>query len=59
VGLHLKKEDTHLHRIFNERIPLTVQGALIGKMAQKRPALRFPKAVGWLYPLMGYDGPHP
>jgi hypothetical protein len=53
LGIHLNKEEAHLYRIFNERIPLPDQGAIIGKMAQKIPPERFPEAVGWLYPLMG------
>jgi hypothetical protein len=53
LGIHLDKEDAHLYRIFNERIPLPEQGALIGKMAQKIPPARFPEVVGWLYPLLG------
>jgi hypothetical protein len=53
LGIHLNKEEAHLYRIFNERIPLPDQGALIGKMAQKIPPQRFAEAVGWLYPLLG------
>jgi hemerythrin-like domain-containing protein len=52
---HLYKEDAHLYRIFNERIPLPEQGVIIGKMAQKIPQDRFPEVIGWLYPLIGPD----
>ncbi len=50
---HLDKEEAHLYRIFNERISLPNQGAIIGKMAQKVPLARFAELVGWLYPLLG------
>lgn len=55
LGLHLDKEDAHLYRIFNERIPLQSQGAIIGKMAQKIPQERFPDVVAWFFPLIGDD----
>jgi hypothetical protein len=52
---HLKKEEAHLYRIFNERIPAADQGAIIGKMSQEIPQPRFPEVVTWLYPLIGHD----
>ena len=52
---HLNKEDAHLYRIFNERVPLPDQGAIVGKMAQKVPQERFPELVAWEYPLIGPD----
>lgn len=55
LGIHLNKEEAHLYRIFNERVSLPNQGAMIGKMSQKIPQDRFPEAVGWLYPLLGHD----
>jgi len=55
LGIHLDKEETHLYRIFNERVSLQNQGAIIGKMAQKIPQQRFPEVVGWLYPLIGHN----
>jgi hemerythrin-like domain-containing protein len=55
LGIHLNKEDAHLYRIFNERVSLPNQGAIVGKMAQKVPQERFPELVGWLYPLIGPD----
>jgi hypothetical protein len=55
LGIHLYKEDVHLYRIFDQRVPLPDQGAIMGKMSQKIPPDRFPELVGWLYPLIGPD----
>jgi hypothetical protein len=50
---HLDKEEAHLYRIFNEKISLPDQGAIVGKMSQKVPSERFPEVVKWLFPLIG------
>ena len=50
---HLDKEEAHLYRIFNDRIPLADQGAIIGKISSKIPGERFPEVVSWLFPLIG------
>jgi hypothetical protein len=55
LDLHLKKEDSHLYRLFRERIPMPDQGKLTGEMANYVPQERFPEAVLWMYPLMGND----
>jgi hemerythrin-like domain-containing protein len=55
LSIHLNKEDAHLYRIFNERVPLPDQGAIVGKMAQKVPQERLPELVAWEYPLLGPD----
>ena len=55
LSIHLNKEEAHLYRIFNERVPLPEQGAITGKMSQKIPPERFPEAVAWLFPLIGPD----
>ena len=55
LSIHLNKEEAHLYRIFNERMSLPDQGAIIGGMAQKIPQERFPEVVAWLYPLIGPD----
>jgi hypothetical protein len=55
LRFHLDKEEAHLYRIFNERISLPDQGAIVGKMARKIPQERFAELVGWLYPLIGPD----
>ena len=53
LRIHLNKEDAHLYRIFNERIPLPEQPAIVGKMAQSVPKERFPELIRWLFPLLG------
>ena len=55
LNIHLNKEEAHLYRIFNERIPLPDQGIIIGNMAQDLPRISFPEVVAWLYPLLGTD----
>jgi hypothetical protein len=55
LRLHLDKEEAHLYRIFNERVSLPDQGAIVGKMAQQIPQERFAEVVGWIYPLLGPD----
>jgi hypothetical protein len=52
---HLNKEEAHLYRIFNERIPLPEQAAIISAMSKKVPPSRFPEMVKWLFPLIGID----
>ncbi len=52
---HLDKEDTHLYRIFKERIPMPDQGKAIGIMSGTIPQERFTELVAWLYPLIGND----
>ncbi len=55
LRMHLDKEEAHLYRIFNDRIPLPEHGPIVMKMAQKVPRERFPELVGWLMPLVGPD----
>ena len=55
LSIHLNKEDAHLYRIFNERVSMPNQGAIVGKMSQRIPQERFPEVVAWLYPLIGPD----
>jgi hemerythrin-like domain-containing protein len=55
LAIHLDKEDTHLYRIFRERIPLAEQGKVVGIMASKIPPERFQEVVAWLFPLIGND----
>jgi hemerythrin superfamily protein len=52
---HLDSEEGHLYRIFNERVSMPDQGAIVGKMSQRIPQARFPEVVAWLYPLLGSD----
>ena len=53
LRFHLFKEDTHLYRIFAERIPVPEQAAIAGKLSQKIPPQRFPEVVTWLFTLIG------
>lgn len=55
LRIHLNKEDTHLYRIFRERIPLPEQGKALGIMASTVSQERFPEVVAWLYPSIGHD----
>ncbi len=55
LNMHLNKEDTHLYRIFRERVSLPDQGTAIGIMASKVPQERLPELVTWLFPLVGLD----
>ncbi|MGZ4880142.1 MAG: hemerythrin domain-containing protein [Halobacteriota archaeon] len=55
LNIHLYKEDTHLYRIFKERVPMPEQWNAIGLMAKNVPPERFPEAMGWLFLLIGQD----
>jgi hypothetical protein len=55
LNMHLGKEDTHLYRIFKERVPLPERWNAIGIMSKEIPPERSPEAVAWLFPLMGQD----
>lgn len=55
LNMHLGKEDTHLYRIFEERVPLPDQGRAVGILASFVPRERFPEVVRWLFPLIGHD----
>ncbi len=55
LDMHLYKEDTHLYRIFKERISLTDQWKALGIMSSQVPQERFPEMVGWMFPLIGLD----
>ena len=55
LDIHLDKEDTHLYRIFRERVPLPEQGKAVGIMSRTIPPERFPEVVSWLFPLIGHD----
>jgi hypothetical protein len=55
LKIHLDKEDTHLYRIFRERVPLAEQAKAVGILASQIPQERFPEFVAWMFPLMGND----
>jgi hypothetical protein len=52
---HLNKEDTHLYRIFNDRVAPLEQWTIVQKMSQVAPRERFPEMIHWLFPLIGVD----
>jgi hypothetical protein len=53
--MHLYKEDTHLYRIFRERISVTDQWKALGVIASQVPQERFSEMVMWMFPLIGLD----
>ena len=55
LDIHLDKEDTHLYRIFRERIPMPDQGKAVGIMSGTVPQDRFPEVIAWMFPLIGHD----
>ena len=55
LKMHLAKEDTHLYRIFRERIALPEQRNAMNIMAGAVPRERFPEIVMWMFPLIGND----
>jgi hypothetical protein len=55
LKMHLDKEDTHLYRIFRERVPLAEQARAVSIIASQIPQERFPEFVAWIFPLMGHD----
>ncbi len=55
LNIHLGKEDTHLYRIFTERVALPEQGKAVGIMSSTIPQERFPEVVAWMFPLMRHD----
>jgi hypothetical protein len=55
LKMHLAKEDTHLYRIFRERIPLSEQRNAMNIMAAAVPRKRFPELVEWMFPLIRND----
>ncbi len=55
LDIHLHKEDTHLYRLFRERVPVPEQGKAVGIMAAGIPPERQPDFIAWLFPLIGDD----
>jgi hypothetical protein len=55
LDIHLYKEDTHLYRIFGERVPVPDQGKAVGIMAAEIPQDLQPEFILWMYPLLGDD----
>ena len=55
LDIHLFKEDTHLYRIFGERVTVPDQGKAVGTMAAEIPRELQPAFITWMYPLLGDD----
>jgi len=55
LDLHLTKEDTHLYRIFGERVAAPDQAKAIGVVAAQVPQDRQPELIAWWFPLIGND----
>lgn len=55
LNIHLGKEDTHLYRIFRERISVPDQGKAVSIMSSAVPRERYAEFIAWLYPLIGHD----
>jgi hemerythrin-like domain-containing protein len=53
LDMHLGKEETHLYRIFEERVSLPEQAKAVGILTGSVPQERFPDVVAWLFPLIG------
>jgi len=51
LDIHLLKEDTHLYKIYDERISLPEQATIGANMAQEAPQERYPEFVTWLISL--------
>jgi len=55
LDIHLLKEDSHLYRIYDERISLPDQAAISGNMAREAPQERYGEFVTWLVSLTSLD----
>jgi hypothetical protein len=55
LDIHLFKEDTHLYRIFGERVSVPDQGKAVGIMAAEISPELQPEFITWMYPLLGDD----
>lgn len=55
LDIHLQKEDSHLYRIYNEKVPLPEQAVTIGSMAHEVPQQRYGEFATWLMTSTGFD----
>ncbi len=56
LNMHLDKEDTHLYRIFRERVPMSIQWETHRELSNIAPPERFPEIAVWLFELMDQEG---
>ncbi len=52
LNMHLYKEDTHLYRIFRERVSMPTQWETHRVLVNTAPPERFPEVAVWLFQLM-------
>jgi hypothetical protein len=55
LDIHLDKEDAHVYRLMRERVSIPDQAKAVGVMSSTVPQDRFPEAIAWMFPLLGYD----
>jgi hypothetical protein len=55
LDIHLLKEDSHLYRVYDERISLPDQAVINGNMAREVPQERYGEFVTWLVSLTSLD----
>jgi hemerythrin-like domain-containing protein len=55
LDVHLDKEDAHVYRLIQERVPVPDQGKAVGVMAAQIPQDRQPDLIAWMFPLIGDD----
>jgi hypothetical protein len=55
LDIHLAKEDAHLYRLVQERVPAPELAAALSVMSSTVPQERFPEVIAWMYPLIGDD----
>ncbi len=55
LTMHLHKEDTHLYRIFRERVPMPTQWETHRELVNTAPPERFPEVAVWLFSLMDQE----
>ena len=55
LDVHLDKEDAHVYRLIQERVPVPDQGKAVGIMAAQVPQDRQPDLIAWMFPLIGDD----
>jgi len=55
LDIHLYKEETHLYRVYNERVSLSEQAAINGNMAREVPQQRYGEFATWLMTFTGFS----
>ncbi len=55
LNMHLYKEDTHLYKIFRERVPMPTQWETHRVLVNTAPPERFPEVAVWLFQLMDQE----